>query len=140
MPSPAWPDRNSARPRPLAASSTETSSSLEDVVAADDDRADHGTRGLMAGVYGRAAVASVVRPMPFVVRSREAAAPQVMQVRSVQRLPMPHLGQRFSPSVDVPNGLSRVASSRSRRCRFTINRMATTPTATAIASARSWVC
>ena len=37
---------------------------------------------------------------------------------------MPHFGQRFSPSVDVPNGFSRVASARSWRCRFMIRRIA----------------
>ena len=36
-----------------------------------------------------------------------------MQLRSVQRLPIPQFGQRFSPSVETANGLSRVAACRS---------------------------
>src|SRR3990167_6668830 len=38
-----------------------------------------------------------------------------MQVRSVQRLPIPHAGHRVSPSVAAANGLSRGLRSRLRR-------------------------
>ncbi len=61
-----------------------------------------------------------------------------MHVRSVQRLPIPQFGQRFSPSVDVPNGLSRDAASRSRRCRRLIVTSARAKIATEAMSSRIW--
>ncbi len=61
---------------------------------------------------------------------------QLMQRSSVQRFPMPHFGQSFSPSVEVANGDSR-GGSRARRCLRRIASVATMPSVAASVMARS---
>src|SRR6478672_10899535 len=59
-----------------------------------------------------------------------------MQVRSVQRLPIEHFGQRFSPSVEAPYGLSGAVAGFGLRSNIVIVRTART-TAAARPSSKS---
>ena len=66
-----------------------------------------------------------------------SALPQELQVRSVQRLPMPHLGQTFMPSVETAMGESAAACPAGASGLATMRASAPSSTATATASART---
>ena len=62
-----------------------------------------------------------------------------MQLRDVHELNIPQFGQRFSPSVDVAYGFSRVSRSRSFRWRRSMISIAAIPMQVAAIRSRSWV-
>ena len=75
----------------------------------------------------------------IVVRGQPGSRfPQVEQVESVTRLPVPQEGQRFIPSVDVAYGFTRDASSPLTRSRRRITTTARMPTAAMPIRARIW--
>ncbi len=94
-------------------------------------RPDRGGSGGSAAAGGLGRLGGSRRAQPG------SGFPQLEQVASVTRLPIPHDGQRFMPSVATAYGFSRPRASTARRCLTMIPIVPTIPNAAATMMSRS---